>query len=235
MPLKKILILEDELITATEMAETLVEEGYEIIGPAMNYGSALKLFNASDPDLLLIDIQLKNDTADGIDFANYVREKSDAPIIFLTANSHKDTLLQIAEIPNASYMSKIIKMQDLIFNIFIKLTNSQPAITKKDYLMLYYDNSTKKVMFSDIVALVADESYTEFYLKNEINKKVVSGNLSKYLRLLSSSEFIRLGRSFVLNIRHIKEVKSDCLVMQSPGPTHSFIKGQKKKLLDRIQ
>jgi DNA-binding NarL/FixJ family response regulator len=51
--MKKILIIEDEIVIAEDIQNILEKEGYEIAGIAECYDEAIKLFNKNKPDIIL--------------------------------------------------------------------------------------------------------------------------------------------------------------------------------------
>src|SRR3982751_2181191 len=73
MPVLKIGIVEDELVIARTILNTLDELGYLHCGPAINYTEAMEMLEENKPDLLLLDIQLAG-KKDGIDVAQKVNE-----------------------------------------------------------------------------------------------------------------------------------------------------------------
>ncbi len=65
---KKIVVVEDEIIIALDLKLRLEKLGYEVINTVFNGEDALKLAGETNPDLVLMDIQL-NGEMDGINVA----------------------------------------------------------------------------------------------------------------------------------------------------------------------
>lgn len=88
-----ILIAEDELITGTQLAELLSDEGYSVIGPARSAGEAIALCekNSPWPDVAICDIQLAGNIK-GTELAQTLKERFATEIIFLTAYADPKTL-----------------------------------------------------------------------------------------------------------------------------------------------
>ena len=82
--LSKILIVEDEAISANDIKETLISLGYGVAGMARSGEEALEKVSETSPDLVLMDIHLAG-TLDGIETAGLVHAKYGIPVIFLTA------------------------------------------------------------------------------------------------------------------------------------------------------
>ncbi len=81
----KILIVEDEPMLAYQLEDELAEAGHEVVGCAMSSGEAIALAERTQPDLVLLDIQL-SDGRTGLSAARrlYARRRA---IVFLTASA----------------------------------------------------------------------------------------------------------------------------------------------------
>jgi signal transduction histidine kinase len=87
----KILIVEDEVIVARDIAQQLQALGYQVVGIAEQGEQAIDLVGQLLPDLVLMDIQLCG-VMDGIAAAHIIRAKFAIPVVFLTAFSAEDIL-----------------------------------------------------------------------------------------------------------------------------------------------
>ena len=54
----RILVVEDELLTAMELDDTLRSAGYQVLGPAANVSAALELLRDERPDAAVLDVNL---------------------------------------------------------------------------------------------------------------------------------------------------------------------------------
>ncbi len=88
---KSILIVEDEVIVAKDIKNSVETLGYRVAGLAHTGADAVERALNSAPDLVLMDIMLKGDM-DGTTAAALIRERLDVPVIFLTAYSDEETL-----------------------------------------------------------------------------------------------------------------------------------------------
>jgi CheY-like chemotaxis protein len=82
----KILIVEDEMLIAANIAIQLETIGYEVVGIIPRGEEAVKVVQNERPDLVLMDINLKGEL-DGIETAKKLQQDGEIPIIYLTANS----------------------------------------------------------------------------------------------------------------------------------------------------
>lgn len=116
----KILIVEDESIIALNIREILNAQGYEVTGIAAGGEKAFQLLDAQKPDLILMDITLK-DREDGISLAEKIVEIMNLPIVFLTANDKEKTIDRAIKIKPYGYILKPFKEADLKTTIEIAL------------------------------------------------------------------------------------------------------------------
>src|SRR5689334_2308633 len=74
-----------------DLAATLRRLGHEVIATVGSGSAAVQQAQASDPDLILIDIRLKG-AMDGIEAATIIQKDRVTPIVFLTAHADIDTV-----------------------------------------------------------------------------------------------------------------------------------------------
>lgn len=80
----RILLVEDEPISALEMQETLEGFGYEVLPVLASGDEVLGAVLARRPDLIIMDIHLKS-YIDGVDAVSRLRMVSKVPVIYVTA------------------------------------------------------------------------------------------------------------------------------------------------------
>src|SRR5690606_34747846 len=98
MAAMKILVVEDEGLTAMEIQRKLKKWGYDVPSFAFSRKEAVKKAKEIEPDLILMDIMLKG-KGDGIDAAQEIKQIRDIPIIYITAYDDAKTRKR-AEITN---------------------------------------------------------------------------------------------------------------------------------------
>ncbi len=108
----RILIVEDELIVAMDIRNTLVRLGHTVIDSVSNSADALAAVSQTGPDLVLMDILLK-DSPDGIETARLIRELHDIPVVYLTAYTDEATLERAKLTEPYGYILKPFHERDL--------------------------------------------------------------------------------------------------------------------------
>lgn len=103
---RKILIVEDEMIIAIDIQNTLHYLGYRQTVIAQTGEAALLLVTRDTLDLVLMDIGLGG-SIDGIDTAEQIRRtRPELPVLFLTSYSNTKIKERASEIPRSGYLLK---------------------------------------------------------------------------------------------------------------------------------
>ena len=112
---QKIIIVEDEAITAMNLKYDLEDLGYEVLESVDNGDHAIEKSQELFPDIVLMDIALKGNIT-GIEAAEEI-SKMGIPIIFLTANSDDLTAFEALKTVPYGYLSKPYSVRDLELTI----------------------------------------------------------------------------------------------------------------------
>ncbi len=104
--IKKVAIVEDELMVAWTIESMLEELGYEIVGIFAKGEDAVAALQDLDVDLVCMDINLGRGI-DGIEAAQQICERQVPAILFITAYSDSTTKTRIFEsVPDAVVIGK---------------------------------------------------------------------------------------------------------------------------------
>ena len=99
------MIVEDEFIEAADLKKWLERLGYSVSGIVGTGEAAIQKAEELFPDLILMDIMLKG-SMNGIQAADHIMEKSDIPVIYLTAYYDNDTLEKAKKTAPYGYIIK---------------------------------------------------------------------------------------------------------------------------------
>ncbi len=215
MSVLKIGVVEDELVIARTILNTLDELGYAHCGPAINYTEAIEMLDENKPDLLLLDIQLSG-KKDGIDVAQKLNELYHVPFIFLTANSDGETIDRAKKVRPNAYIVKPFTKEDLFAAIEIAFSNftgnrSNPkpeqtyAFHTKDYMFVRDGYVFRKIFFTELLYLESDANYVTLHLKSQ-KKVMVRSTFNEFIAQLDQKTFIRIHRSYSVNIHLVDDV-----------------------------
>ena len=235
----RIIIIEDEKSAFKRLKEILdIEYKNElvVIGSADSVKDGISLILEKKPDLIFLDIELKDGVSfkildsfgDNVNFeviftSGYINYKEKAmdyfAFYFLSKPIQKEKLLKVVD----RYLKK-----RTVFDLEKYLIFKNQIETEKKTIALPSSNGGFNIInLDDLMYCEADGSYTNYYTKN--NKKFVSSNnLKKVETLLSGSNFYRIHRSILLNLKHIKKYNTNGKITLSNNKTLSTSHRNKK-------
>ena len=123
---EKIIVVEDEAITALNLKMDLEDLGYEVLETIDTGSEAVEKSEELFPDMVLMDINLKGDM-DGIEASRQISEMG-IPIIFLTANTDDPTTFDALKTAPYGYLSKPYTAKDLELTVKMALRKHEEDI-----------------------------------------------------------------------------------------------------------
>jgi AmiR/NasT family two-component response regulator len=107
----KILIADDESMIRLGLKRILEEAGHTVYA-AENGAEAVRLAEGSQPDVAILDIKMPE--MDGIEAARRLLDRTQVPIIFLTAYAEQDLIERATRLPVMGYLVKPVKEAELL-------------------------------------------------------------------------------------------------------------------------
>ncbi|GMQ25464.1 hypothetical protein Aoki45_21460 [Algoriphagus sp. oki45] len=210
----RILIVEDDMIIAANISLQLSKLGYEVTGIESRGEDAINHALQNRPDIILMDIQLKGGI-NGIEAAKEIQEKASIPLIYLTANSDDASFQKAKETKPYAFISKPFTKLNLERTIELVVEkikedsdeekNSNSLIESLDDRIFIRNNGKLiKLMLDDILYIEADRNYCNIITTNQ-NYLIVSP-LNTFCQKMESKDFLRVHRSYVVNIRKLDAV-----------------------------
>ncbi|MFT3908953.1 MAG: response regulator [Ferruginibacter sp.] len=241
MPKIKIGIVEDEMVIAATIESTLDDLGYEYCGPAASYGEAMELLETEKPDLLLLDVNLAG-KKDGIDVAEKINLLYQLPFIFLTANSDMSTIDRAKKVKPHAYIVKPFNKEELFAAIEIAFSNysehkkkesqaTDQAINANEFVFLKDGKHFHKVYYHEIAYIESDNNYTSVYFTGK-KKLMVRSPFTEFLETLPAAMFVRIQRSYAININKIDSLELEEVVIG--GTKVPVSKSYRETLMKRL-
>jgi len=107
----RLLVAEDEALIRLDLAEMLVEAGYEVVAQVGNGEQAVTLSRELKPDLVIMDVKMP--VLDGISAAEQIGKERIAPVVMLTAFSQKELVERARDAGVMAYIVKPFTASDL--------------------------------------------------------------------------------------------------------------------------
>ncbi len=178
----KILIVEDNPITAADLKSALKKLDFTITNTVMSYNEALNSIKQNEPDIIMMDINLGKGRS-GIELACEIKKSKNIPILYLTSFSDDDTMEKAFATDPVGYLIKPFKREELKTTIMLALYK----INKLDYENInqdhtyigygyYFDLKTTKLY------------YKSQYIKLGVKEKQLLGVLTESAGLVVSNE-----------------------------------------------
>jgi DNA-binding LytR/AlgR family response regulator len=203
-PSPKILIIEDEILIADYLKELLLEEHFTEVEMANDKEEAIAQMEAFSPDIILMDINIHGVNS-GIELA---RKMSDyASVVYITGQSDLSLMNQAFETAPEAYLTKPIKKNDLIATIrLIAHKQQNKYITVKDgYNMV-------KINLKSVLFVKSENNYIDIQLKDK--KYSIRQSLEHFIQEIQSEHFLRVHRSYIVNVAKIKAKKTNTLMVE---------------------
>ncbi len=170
---KQILVVEDEAVVAEDIRKILQSYDYEVPEAISTGEAAIKLINKVHPDLILLDIMLK-DKLNGIEVAEKIIDL-DIPVIYLTAYSDKDIIEKAKATGPFGYLIKPFRERELVATIqmaFFKHQMEQKLRESEAKFRTLVETTDEGICTFDI------EDYFTFI--NEAGAKIFGGVISDF-------------------------------------------------------
>ncbi|PJB11551.1 MAG: DNA-binding response regulator [Flavobacteriales bacterium CG_4_9_14_3_um_filter_40_17] len=240
----KILIVEDEMIIGANISLQLISLGYEVSGIIPRGEEALMHLKENKPDIVLMDINLKG-KIDGVETALLMQQEFDVPIIYLTANADEVNFNRAKATHPYAFISKPFKKLDLqravelIETRLLTKKNEDKTTTSKnglplvisDCIYVRHHEKMVKVAIQEIFYIEAERNYCRIHAKEKEYLLVMT--LKGIEEKLPQNHFLRIHRSFMVNLSQIDEVSTDHVVVRRKSIPIG--KSQRGELLKRLQ
>ena len=161
---RTVVIAEDETLIRMDLAEMLVEEGYDVVGQAGDGAKAIELAEELRPDLVILDVKMP--VLDGIAAAEAIAGQRIAPVVMLTAFSQRDLVERARDAGAMSYLVKPFTQSELVPAIemavsrFAEITELEAQVTDlEDRLETRKAVERAKSILQDELSLTEPEAF----------------------------------------------------------------------------
>lgn len=212
----KCVIIDDEPL-AVELLEDFVKkvDSLELVSTFNNAIDAVSFINQNNIDLIFLDIQMPHFS--GIDFLNTIEKK---PLVIFTT-AYSDYAVEGFNLGAVDYLVKPIPFHRFLKSVVRaqQINNPTAAVqhisesiaapeVEQDFMFVRAEYENVKMNFSDILFIEGLKDYVKIYTTdNKFTLTLIS--LIKLENLLSSKGFSRIHRSYIINIKHVKSIQKN--------------------------
>ncbi|MCX3066881.1 MULTISPECIES: response regulator transcription factor [Cetobacterium] len=171
--MKRLLIIEDEKELALSLESHFFNLNIEI-KIALNGEEGIKYFESFKPDLVLLDVNLP--LKNGWEVCEYIRKKSEVPIIMMTARDSELDEIHGLEIGADDYIIKPFSINVLSTKIkkYLKLNIQQEYIYKE--MEYSFKDEILKIKSERVNISTREKNLLEYFIKNK-NKPLSRNNI----------------------------------------------------------
>jgi len=251
----KALVVDDEELARRRVLNLLAEvKEIELLGECSNGKSAITQINNLKPDLVFLDINMKD--MNGFEVLQKLRVNPKPVVVFVTAYdnyAHKafdfdafdfllkpfrderffKTIKKVLNISNLEAQDHFEKRLKTLFEVYGK-DNKKSKIPVK--LPVRQGNKTVLLKPEEISYICASGYYAEIFTKE--NKYILRESLNNLNDFFKEYAFFRIHRSVIINLNHIKEIVhsdfSEVDVRMKDNKLLRISKSNKKELFDKL-
>lgn len=222
-----ILIVEDKVIIAESLAETLAGAGYTVQRIVTSGEVALEEIRNEQPDVILMDIHLAGEM-DGIQAAERINADYAVPIIYLTDLHDERTIERAKHTQPAAFLLKPFKAQDLLIAIeiaFYIASNDKKAMPVRgeksdetffpliDRVFVKDKDRLFRIDLDKILWIEADGAYCK--VKTTDRTYTLAKSMKAFSEKFSHPMLVKVHRGFIVNIDKVTAIKGTILMIGS--------------------
>jgi len=203
----KCMVVDDEPLAREILINHIAATpGLVIVKSCINASEAYEGIHQYAIDLIFLDIQMPVIT--GTDF---LRSLKNPPLVIFTTAYH-NYAVEGFELNSVDYLLKPItydRFHQAIQKVKDRLQINLPAVSTPpvDYIFIKQDSRLLKVQFSNIRYIEAEKDFSMIFLND---KKMLAGmHLKLFESLLPENVFVRVHRSFIININRINSINGN--------------------------
>lgn len=229
-----IIIVEDEISIGLDLKGKLEKIGNKVLGVAVNYDEVVELLKEFSPDLFLLDINLE-DSKNGFDVAELVKQQTESKIIFLSAYQDEETFSQALNFNPIAFLNKPFREKEIQYALRIAESKNKidkkgiPKIDEDEFLFIKQNGALHRLMPKDVVYLKAMDNYTQVYFADQrlVANEYLSGLLEKM-----PDYFVRTHRSYAINLHKMTSISENTVFLDKLYVPIG--KKYKAELIDRL-
>lgn len=210
----KYLVIEDEPLARRGLVKLLsAYDCLECLGMYSNSEDARLIMDQQPVDLIFLDIHLSEES--GLDFAKMV--PATTQIIFTTAYAHY--ALESYELNALDYLLKPIsedrlkKSLDKVESFFLNRWVEREEKVTMDHIFVKADRKLFRLELIDIQYIEAMKDYVMIHTAEK--KLMVAMNIKTIFNQLPTQSFVRVNKSFVVNVNNIESVDNHWVTVAS--------------------
>jgi DNA-binding LytR/AlgR family response regulator len=200
------IIIEDERLAQDVIKNHLQRSGrFDLLGTYRNAPEAKEALERQTVDLIFLDIQLP-----GMTGLNFLRSLTNPPLVVFTT-SYPEYALESYEFNVIDYLLKPVSYErfsktidKIIDGKIFKTPNVEIKTANRDHIFIRAEGKFFRISFSDIIFIEGMKDYLKIHTAEHVI--VTHQTMIDMENILPGSNFIRIHKSYIVSIAHIKAV-----------------------------
>jgi DNA-binding LytR/AlgR family response regulator len=210
----KTIAIDDEPLALQRLIRYIEKTPFlELAGSFDSALNAMEFVEKEKIDLIFLDIQMPD-----LSGTEFVRTLKNAPkIIFTTA--YEKYAIEGFKLDAIDYLLKPYGYEEFLIAAqkarkYINLENAteQTVESTNEFLFVKSDYKTKRIIFNDILYIEGLKDYIKVYLWNDTKPLLSINSLKTIEQKLPPSKFMRVHRSFIVNLNRIEIIERSRIV-----------------------
>ena len=213
----RVLAIDDEPLALRQLAAYLKKVPFfELVDSCQSALDAMNILNQQEIDALFIDINMPD--LNGLDF---VKSLSQPPMIVFTT-AYQEYALEGYKVDAIDYLLKPFGMGDILRAAdkvkrqydLLHMASLSP-IDEDDALFLKTEYKVVRILIRDIIYVEGMSEYLRIHLSNQEKPLVVLLSMKKMEERLTSQDFMRIHKSYIISLHHISEINKSRVVLDN--------------------
>ncbi len=210
----QVLIVEDDISFAVELSMLVEEIGYKVQGVLDNSEEVLSLIREEQPDIILMDIDIKGQR-NGLEVITEI-ENLKIPVLFITSHARQDYYEKAREMHAVGFLVKPVEKLTLRSSIELAMrslagqkvpvgdSNDEGFLLKHSFF-IKKNNTLEKVPINKILYIESARNYV--ILKTETRKYILRTTMTALNEKLTDTSFVRIHRSYLVNLTRVNALQ----------------------------
>ena len=214
----KCIIVDDEPLAVAQLEKYVERVPFLVnVGSCSSAAEAMEILSTGSVDAMFVDINMPD-----IDGVQFVRSLVNPPLVVFTT-AYSEYAIEGFKLDAVDYLLKPIAFEDFLkasnkLNRIYSMNNSaQPAVEQgeevcRDCLYVKSDYRMLRVPISSIKYIESMSEYVRIFVDDNPKPIVSLLSMKKIEESLPAGDFMRIHRSYLINLNKVKEVSKMRLV-----------------------
>ncbi len=205
--------IDDEPLALQQLSRYILDTDFlELAGSFRNALVAQKWLSGNKADVIFVDIEMP-----GLNGLEFVRSMNQKPLVVFTT-AHSEYALDGFKVDATDYLLKPIDYLDFlrsaerVYRQYLLMQGIKEGKGGKHIIFVRSEYKTMAIDIEDIIFIESRSEYVRIFLEDK--KPIMTlGSLKSYQETLPSDLFLRVHRSFIVNISSIKCIERKHIIL----------------------